>query len=177
MQNIFETLIIKLLEVGFFDFLLFAIGLAMFYAILKRVKLFDSQIVNSLLAFSVAFFIFGYPVLMNFSLVLPFVTFFTQAFLFMTVFMVGMLLASFFYPDLPKFLSENFTSRSTLWSMVAVGVAIAVISGTAAIMYTTIPADQATRPLVPGETSTVAAGVIVFVLLLIIAGSIAMRQA
>jgi hypothetical protein len=173
MVNVFEELITKLLEVGFYDFLIFMIALAMFYSLLKKVKLFESQIVTSVMAFCIAFLIFGYPVLLNFSLVIPMVRFFTQSFLFILVFFVATLIATFFYPDLPKFLTESFTSRGTFTVMIAIGITLAILSGGISLIWISGPA---TGPTAPAEISTVASGTIVFVILLIVAGSIALRQ-
>lgn len=175
MTNIFELVIERLLEVGFYDLLIFIIALSIFYAILKKSKLFESPLVNAALAFSVAFLIFGFPIILNYSLVLPMAHFFTQSFLWILVFLVGFLLASFFYPDLPKFLTEKFTSRSMLSIGIAVGISIAVISGMIGILWVTPAPEEATRPIVGRETTTIAAGVIIFVILLIIAGSVALR--
>lgn len=176
MENIFEILVTKLLEVGFYDFLLFVIALGLFYAILKKTKFFDSPVVTGVLAFSIAFLIFGYPVLMNFSLVLPFTAFFTQSFLFILVFFIGMLIASFFYPDLPKFIGEHFTSRTMMFVGITIGVAVALISGSTTLIWLT-PAQEDPRPSAPSEVTSIASGVIIFMILLIIAGSIALRGA
>lgn len=175
MVNIFEMVVTKLLEVGFYDFLIFVIALALFYGILKKIKLFESHMVTSVLAFCIAFLIFGYPVLVNYSMVMPLTNFFTQSFLFILVFFVMILMATFFYPDLPKFLAEQFTSRSMLFVGLAIGVAIAIMSGSVSMLWTTVAPGGATRPVAPSETSTVAAAVVVFVLLLIVAGSISLR--
>lgn len=174
MENIFEMLITKLLEVGFYDFLIFVMALGMFYGILRKIKFFESQLVTAVLAFSIAFLIFGYPVLMNYSLVLPFTAFFTQSFLFILVFFIGMLIASFFYPDLPKFLGEQFTSRTMIFVGVTIGVAVALISGSTTLIWLT-PAQESPRASAPSEVTTIASGVIIFMILLIIAGSIALR--
>ena len=177
MENVFELVVNRLLEVGFYDLLIFVVALALFYGILKKTKLFEGvRLVNEILAFCIAFLIFGFPIILNYSLILPIATFFTHSFLWILIFFVGMLVASFFYPDLPKFLVEKFTSRSMLSIGIAIGLATAIISGLVAILWATPSQEVATQPKPPLQTTIVAAGVIIFVLLIIIAGSIAVRQ-
>ena len=172
MTNIFETVVQKLLEVGFYDLLIFVISLTLFYAILRKVKILgESPIVNAALAFSIAFLIFGYPVIVGFSLTLPLVTFFTQSFVWILIFFIGFLIASFFYPDLPKFLAEKFTSRSMISIAITIGVASVIISGLIGVLWATPPGEGAVQ--IPFDTVITAAGVIIFVILLIVAASIA----
>ncbi len=176
MENIFELVITKLLEVGFYDFLIFMIAMALFYGLLKKIKFFEgSSLVNAVLAFSIAFLIFGFPVIMNFSLVLPFVTFFTQTFVFILVFLIAMLVATFFYPDLPKFLAETFTSRSMISISIVIGLALAIVSGTISILWATPPLETVNNPAPPFDTTIVATSGVLFVVFLIVAGSIALR--
>jgi hypothetical protein len=176
MENIFELVITKLLEVGFYDLLIFLAALTLFYAILKKTKMFgDMRVVNELLAFSIAFLVFGFPVIVNYSLVLPMTKLFTSSFVFILVFLIGMLMASFFYPDLTKFLTEVMKSRSTLYVGVAIGVTVAVLSGIVSVLWAAPPVEEAVRPMVPWDTALVTGGVVVFVILLIVAGTIALR--
>lgn len=176
MENVFEILINKLLEVGFYDLLIFLIALAVFYGILQKIKFFEgSRGINAILAFSIAFLIFGFPIIVNYSMVLPMAKFFTQSFVFILVFLVGTLVATFFYPDLPKFLLESITSRSTLYVSIAIGLAVAITSGAVSVLWATTPIEEVAGPVVPADTTLVAAGVIIFVILIIVAGSIALR--
>ena len=177
MENVAEIVINKLLEVGFYDVLIFVIALAVLYGILDKVKFFGgSTIVNVALAFSVAFLIFGFPIILNYSLILPMAKFFMHSFLWILIFFVGMLVASFFYPDLPTFLTEKFTSRSVFYITIAIGVATAVISGLVSVLWAAPPSDESISASPPTDVVIVAAGVIIFVILLVIAGSIALRQ-
>lgn len=173
MANIFETVVRKLLEVGFYDLLIFVISLTIFYAILRKVKILgDSPVVNAALAFSIAFLIFGFPVIVGFSLTLPLVTFFTHSFVWILVFFIGFLIASFFYPDLPKFLAEKITSRSLLSIAITIGIATLVISGLVTVFWATPPGEEGGIGI-PFDTVITAAGVIIFVILLIVAASVA----
>lgn len=173
MVNVFELLIQRLVEVGFYDVLIFIIALAIFYAILRKVKILgDSPIVNAALAFCIAFLIFGFPVIVGFSLTLPFVTFFTHSFVWILIFFVGMLIASFFYPELPKFLAEKFTSRSMISIALVIGLATIIISGMIGVIFATPPSEGGGIVL-PMDTIAIAGGIIIFVILLIVAGSVA----
>lgn len=172
MENIFAIVINKLLEVGFYDLLIFILSLALFYALLRKVKILgESPLVNAVVAFSIAFLIFGFPVIVGFSLTLPLVTFFTHSFVWILVFFIGFIIASFFYPDLPKFLAEKFTSRSMLSIAIAVGITSVIISGLINVFWATPPREGIIQ--YPLDTTIIAAGVIIFCVLLIIAGSIA----
>lgn len=171
MANVFETVVQKLIEVGFYDLLIFIISLTIFYAILRKVKILgESPIVNAALAFSIAFLIFGYPVIVGFSLTLPLVTFFTQSFVWILVFFIGFLIASFFYPDLPKFLAEKFTSRSMISIAIVIGLVSVIISGLIGVLWATPPGEGGIQ--IPLDTTIIAAGVIIFVILLIVAASV-----
>ena len=177
MENVFQVLVEKMLEVGMYDLFIFVIALAMFYALLKKSKVFDSEVVNAALASSIAFLIFGFPVIMNYSLTLPFVRFFTQSFVWLLMFFFGFLSASYFYPDLPKFLAEKFTSRSMLTIGIVGGLLISITSGTIAVLWAANPVEQKIEAALPYETSSMAAAVIIFVVLIIAAGSITLRSA
>jgi len=175
MENVFEIVIGKLIEVGFYDLLIFVLALTIFYAILRKAKILgESPVVNAVLAFSIAFMIFGFPVIVGFSLTLPLVTFFTHSFVWILMFFIGILIASFFYPDLPKFLAEKITSRSMISIGIAIGVTAVVISGLISVFWATPPGEG--RIQLPFDTVVVAAGVIIFVVLLIIAASIVTRS-
>jgi hypothetical protein len=173
MENVFELLIKKLLEVGFYDLLIFIIALAIFYAILRKIKILgDSPVVNAALAFCIAFLIFGFPVIVGFSLTLPFVTFFTHSFVWILIFFIGMLIASFFYPDLPKFLAEKFTSRTMITIAALIGLATIFISGMIGVIFATPPSEGGGIEM-PIDTIAITAGLIIFIILLIVAGSVA----
>jgi hypothetical protein len=172
MVNVFETIITKLLEVGFYDLLIFVISFTLFYALLKKVKFFgESQIVVAILAFCMAFLIFGYPVIVGFSMTVPLMTLFTQSFVWILFFFIGFLIAGFFYPDLPKLLAEKMTSRNVLYIGVVIGLVSVITSGMINVIWTTAPAEGSLQRSV--DTSILAAGVIIFVVLLIVASQIA----
>jgi hypothetical protein len=173
MVNVFEVVVRRLIEVGFYDFLIFLLALGFFYAIVKKGKVFgESPLAIGLIAFAAAFLVFGYPVILGISLVTPLVTFFAQSFLWIIIFFVAFLIASMFYPDLPAFLKEHFTSRSMVTYGIAIGIATAVLSGMVTLIWTAPTGEDATGPQAEQDVGIIAGGIIIFVILLIIAGSL-----
>lgn len=172
MENVFEILIKKLLDVGFYDLLIFIIALAIFYAILKKVKVMgDAPVLNAALAFCIAFLVFGFPVIVGYSLTAPFVKFFTHSFVWILIFFVGMLVASFFYPDLPKFLAEKFTSRTILNIGIVLGIVTLLLSGMINVIFATEPSESG-GIAISTDVVAIIAGMIIFIVLLIVAGTV-----
>jgi len=172
MSDIFTLLISKLVGVGFFNLLIFLLALALIYALLKQRKVFgDNPIINGIVAFSIAFFIFAYPIITGISLVTPITTFFSQAFALLLLFFIGFLIASFFYPDFTSTLSQFFKSRNALFAMIALSLALFVTSGLVGIIYSTALGQQG-KPTAPPENILLIAGLIIAVVVLLIAGSI-----
>jgi hypothetical protein len=172
MASPIEEIIRKMLEVGFFDIIIFVISAAIFYAILKKFKLLgESPLINGAIAAGIAFLIFGYPVIVGFSLTLPLTTFFAHSFVWILTFFMAFMLASFFYPDLPKFLAEKFTSRSMISIAIVIGIVIALLSGLAGVLLQS-PAKPGT-PQTPLNVTTTIGAVLLFVIILIVAGSMA----
>ncbi|MCX6820832.1 MAG: hypothetical protein NT016_02700 [Candidatus Aenigmarchaeota archaeon] len=170
--NVFETVVSQLVDVGFYNVIIFVLALSIFYSVLKRVKIFgESNVVIGAISFSIAFLIFGYPVIIGYSLVTPFVAMFTQTTVFLMVFVIAFLIASFFYPDMPKFLAGSFTSRGFLMNALAMGIAVAIMSGAIAILWQA-PKGNAGSPSVPTDISIMAAVVIVMIIVLIIASAV-----
>jgi len=172
MSDVFALVISKLVGFGFFNLLTFLLALALIYALLKQRKVFgDNPIINGIVAFSIAFFIFAYPVITGISLVLPITTFFSQAFVFILIFFIGFLIASFFYPDFTSILSQFFKSRNTLLAMIALSLTLFITSGLAGVIYSAALGPQG-KPAAPPENILLIAGLIMAVVVLLIAGSI-----
>lgn len=168
MENIIEIFVQKMLEAGVYDLAIFVLALAIFYALLDKFKfLGGSKTVNAVIAFCVAFLILGYPVLVGFSLTLPFSIFFSQTLLWIMLFFIGLLIASMFYPDLPSFLSEHFMdSRTMLWVGITLTIISIVVSGMIGIFYER-PATEGMIQ-VPPDLSVMATGIIIFLAVLLI---------
>ena len=181
MVNVSSLLASKLIGLGFLDIVVFLFVLSVIYALLKKMKILGtSPIVNSVIAFSIAFMVFIYPVVSGINLTVPLSNFFTELMIFVLVFFAGFLLASFFYPDMGKVLASVMTKSTTLWIMVSLGVALFIISGllTAFISHTSVSNSQPMNTPQPGQTGSIndiyviIAGLIILVIILIIAGAV-----
>jgi hypothetical protein len=108
-----ETAIQQMLKVGFFDILAFILFLAIFYAMFRKSRILgESVFVNGIAAVAISFFVFLYPFLTGFSLIQNLVMFFAHASLWILLFLIAFLLASFFYPRLAKNVSSNFCKKN-----------------------------------------------------------------
>ena len=171
MSDVFAPIVTRLVSLGFFNLLTFILAITLIYALLRQRKIFgDNALINATIAFSIAFFIFAYPIITGVSLVVPITTFFSQAFVFILIFFVGFLVASIFYPEFPKVLGDFFKSRNVLFSMIALSVALFVTSGLVGIIYSS--SGPSNQPSAPRENILLIAGLIIAVVLLLIAGSI-----
>src|SRR3989338_8364218 len=127
-QDIFEPIINKLLSLGILNAMLLFLFAAIDYALLKKSKIFgESEILNGVVAFIIAFLIFIFPFITGVSLVNPISIFFTQSIVIIIFLMIGFIMASFFYPDMPKVLADQFTRRSTLYVMIGLGLILFII--------------------------------------------------
>jgi len=175
MVNVFEIVIKKSLELGFYDLLIFIFALTLFYALLKKFKILgESPTINAIIAFIMAFFIFGYPVLVGYSLTMPLTKFFTSSMLYILLFFMGILISSFFYPDLPKFLSKTFTSRTFMWIAGFFVILSIVMSGLLNVLWESAAVEGGVQ--VSSDLSFIAAGIIVFLLVVLIAASVAVSK-
>jgi hypothetical protein len=173
MADLFTSIVYKLLGLGFFNFLTFILAMTLIYALLRQRKIFgESAIINGLISFSIAFFIFAYPIISGISLSIPIATFFSQAFVFILIFFIGILIASFFYPDLPKALQDFFTTRNTMFAMIGLSIALFVTSGLVGIIISGLGGGSSSKPSAPTEVILLVAGLIIAVVILLIAGSV-----
>jgi len=175
-QDIFQPIVSKLLGMGILNAMLLFLFAAIIYAVLRKAKIFgDSEIINGVIAFIIAFFIFIFPFVTGVSLVNPLSIFFTQSMVIIIFLIVGFIAASFFYPDMPKMLGETFTRRSTLMVMIGLAIGIFVTSG----LVTTLLAAF-TSPKVgiggpgspPADVLIIGAGLILFIVVLLVASSL-----
>jgi hypothetical protein len=167
MEDIFIPIIQKFTSLGFFNLLTFILALALIYALLKQRKfLGDNPIINAIVSFSIAFFIFAFPILTGISLTVPLTTFFSQAFAVLLLFFIGFLIASLFYPNLGELLQNFFRSRNAFYVMIALSIALFIISGLVGVMY--LPYSQAKGPSAPSNVLLLIAGLIILVVVLLI---------
>ncbi|HLC39701.1 MAG TPA: hypothetical protein VJJ76_02360 [archaeon] len=174
-QDIFEPIINKLLSLGILNAMLLFLFAAIAYALLKKSKIFgESEILNGVVAFIIAFLIFIFPFITGVSLVNPISIFFTQSIVIIIFLMIGFIMASFFYPDMPKVLADQFTRRSTLYVMIGLAIGLFITSGLvttllAAFSGPKIPKSE-TGP--PSDVLIIGAGLILFIIILLVATSV-----
>jgi len=171
MADILEPMVKKFTE-SFSSVLIFVFVFTIFYAILRKSKVFgESPAMNGAVSFVAAFLVTWFSVsIMPLTTALS--TFFTQGTALLLFIIFGIIAASLFYPDLPKMLADQFKSRGTLWIMIILGMVLFVTSGIISVFWA-----QATQPPKPGETRPatdvviVSAAIIIFVVVLAIAAA------
>jgi len=178
MPNPFETVILKLLDIGFYDFLLFLLALPILFAILKKTKMLgESPIVNGLIAFVSAFLIFSFPVITGVSLTYSMTNLFMQFMMFIIIILFAMIISSFFYPDLLGMLAKKFTHRTMLYTAIVIGLTLSIISGFLPTILTAVSGPRApVGPVVNPDITNFVAGVIIFIVVLIVAAATTLRS-
>ena len=177
MANFFELIAQKLVEFKFFDFFFpFILISALLYALLRKSKFLgdmkEGQTLAAIIALSVAFLVFGYPVLVGFSFGTQLSAFFTQLTIIALMFIMALVFASMFYPDFPKMLSEKFVSPSKVYWFIGIVIALFVTSGLVGILFQ--GSGDTESPQTPREVILIIAGIIIFIIIIMIAaGSVA----
>ncbi|MCD6371232.1 MAG: hypothetical protein J7L39_00750 [Candidatus Aenigmarchaeota archaeon] len=171
-----ENITQRLLDIGFFDILTFALVSAIFYGLLKKSKIFEGNVfLDGVVSIVIGFFTLLYKIVTGVSLLAPLATFFTQWFSVLLAFFIGAIVASMFYPDLPKMLGEQFKRRSTLWAMIALGIGLFVTSGLISTFISGLggggQGKPGTAPGPPTDVIIIGAGLIIFIVILLIAAS------
>lgn len=140
MADLFTPIIKKVLDLGFGNLFIFIFTLAVVYAIFRKAKfLGESEVVNGILSFIIAFAVaFWFPLLTGVSLLTSITLLFTQAMGILLFLIIAFLFASFFYPDLPKMLAEQFTRRTVLYEFIAVAIALFVTSALATTLFVSL---------------------------------------
>lgn len=173
MANFFEVVVQKLNEFKIFDFILpFIISSALMYALLRRSKLFgemrEGQILSAVVSLSVAFLIFGYPVLVGFAFGTQLSAFFTQLTIIGLLFIMALVFASMFYPDFPKMMTEKLASPSKVYMFIGIAFLLLITSGLVSVFTQTIDGE---RPQSPMDVILIIAGLIIFVIIIMIASA------
>lgn len=172
MTNYLQIVTTKLIGIGFFDILTFALVSAIFYGLLRKSQIFKSNIINAIISLSIGFFVLIYRVITGTSLLTPFVLFFTQWFTIVLGLFIGFVVASLFYPNLPKLLAERFTSRNALYAMIALGIAILVTSGLMSTFWSGLYGGRTTnKPMPSTDIIVLSAGLIILLVVLIFANA------
>lgn len=174
MADVFQPVIDQLIGLGFLNALMLLFFSVILYAVLKKSKILgESDVLNGIIAFIAAFFVFIFPFITGINLIPNFSVFFTQTVVILLFLIIGFIMAALFYPDMPSFLAEHFTHRSILSTMIALALALFIISG----LVTSLLASFTSPKLGGGGTGPssdvliIAAGLIIFVVVLIVASS------
>lgn len=172
MAEIFSQIVMNLVSMGFLNFLIFLLVLAVMFSILRKSKILgESPIVDGIVSFAIAFMVFAYPIITGISLSTPMATFFTQAFVILLIFLFGFLVASPFYPNLSQWLPKVFTSRNALWSMIALALALFVTSGLVSVIYSGSMGSEGSRQTASRDVLVIVAGLVILVVVLLISTS------
>lgn len=166
----FETAILKLKELGFFEFFLpFLLTSAIFYGILRKTQLFGDPdkniVVNSVVALAISFFVWAAPVILGIDIEAHLAAFFIQGFSVTLIFLVGLILAGMFFPpDLPKALSERIKA-GWLWSVIII---VAIVIGLILLISSGLY-----KVIFPGISISISSDVLITIgIIILIVGSI-----
>lgn len=173
-----ETVITRLVSIGFYDFLLFLLALPILFAMLKKTKILgESPLINGIVAFVGAFLIFSFPIITGVSLTFSMTNMFMQLMMFVLVVFFGVIIASFFYPDLMGTFAKKFTSRSTFFVAVIAALVIAILSGFLPAVITAVQGPKAPAgPVLSPDITNFAGALIIFIVVLIIASAVTLRS-
>ena len=177
MTDIFEPVIRKLFDLGFGNVIVFFLVSAIIYAILRKSKMLgESELVNGVISVIAAFLVgFWFPIITGVTLVPSLTAFFAQSTTMLIFIVVGFLFASIFYPNMTEMLMEQFKRRTTLYTMIALALALLITSGLISTMWSlaSVPKKPGESPGVSSDVSLIAAAVIIFIVILLIGGSAA----
>ncbi|TAL48505.1 hypothetical protein EPN87_00430 [archaeon] len=178
MPNYFEIFAQNFSDLGGFSYAMpFLLITTILFAMFRKSKILgDSWIINGIISLSISFMvIFGFPISTGFSIATPLSMFFMQISVFILVFMVGTMMASIFYPNMQEWLPTVFKSRNWLMIGLAIGVAFFVTSGLVGVFTTgfnTLGVDQQGNPAAPRDVTLIAAGIVIFIVIILIASSV-----
>jgi len=130
-QNIFQIAVERLLELGFYEFLLpFILFTTILYAVLRKTQILgDSVVIHAIVSVSVGLFIFALPVIIGIGMVPALTRFFGQMTILLIVIVFSLLLASFFYPNLMERLPELVKTSGPLQFLIYIVIGIAAFFG------------------------------------------------
>ena len=177
MANFFELIVQKLVDLKIFDFFLpFVITATLLYALLRKSKFLgemkENQLLSAIIALSVSFLVFGYPVLVGFTFGAQLSSFFTQLMIIGLLFVMALVFASMFYPDFPKMMSEIMGSPSKVYWFIGIVIGLFVTSGLVGVLFQ--GSGDTDSPQTPREVILIVAGIIIFIIIIMVAaGSVA----
>jgi hypothetical protein len=172
-QNLFLEMVQSFLSRGVFDILLFILLFVTFYAVLMKSKVLgENSGINGVVAVAAALFVSLYSTFTGFSLIEPLSRFFTQATAIALAFVAALLIASFFYPDLPKVLGEHFKSPTILYILIPLAITILITSRTIWVVWAGYKAGAGGGPGLPVDLAALVVGLFIFVVILMIAATV-----
>ena len=182
MADLFQPLIQKMIDLGFYNFFFpFIIAAALFFGLLKKSKILgDSLVINGVVSLSLAFMIMGFPVIFGAPgfFALPLSSYFSQITVIFLMFLVAFIGASFFYPDMGKWMMEVFKHRTMMTIMIAIAFGLLFTSGLINVLFIGMTPSgggtggTGTQNKTPYDVIIIVAGIIIFVIMIIIAASI-----
>lgn len=177
-ETIFQTVIEKLVDLGFYDFFFpFIITSVIVYALLRKSKVLgESNAINGVVALSIGFLIFGFPVLTGLTFGTQLSTFFVQATAWILVLVIAAVIAAVFYPNFGRMLTDQFKNRNFLYIMLAMAISIFVLSGLITVFIDignpALTGQEPETPTPPADIVIIIAALIIFMVLIIIAAAI-----
>ncbi|MEM5835471.1 MAG: hypothetical protein QW040_00560 [Candidatus Aenigmatarchaeota archaeon] len=170
-QNPFLDMVKSFRISGVFDIFIFILFFVAFYAILTKSKVLGSNPgINGIVALIAAFFISLYSTFTGFSLIEPLSRFFTQASVIGIMFIMALVIASVFYPDLPKMLGEYIKGPVILYVLIPLALALLITSRTIWVLWAGYKVTPGAG--LSGDVPILIIGLLIFGVLLIIAGII-----
>jgi len=176
MATPFEVMVLRLQELGFFQFLLpFMLAAAIFYGLLRRSQVFGKSeqnvAVNAIVALVAAFMVSAYPVLLGVNIEQGFATFMFQSMVAILVFVIGLLITSMFFGEnLPEQIGQRLQGGRGIGIIITIGILIAfsilISSGLVGIIL-----PQFTLTFLQFDETTVLT-IVTFILLIGIVGAI-----
>ena len=130
MPTFFETAILKLQSLGFFQFLLpFILTAAIIYGGLRRAQLFGESeknvAVNAIVAFVISLFVWAAPIILGIEIEAKLSSFFIQGFSVSLIVLIALVLAGMFFPpDIAKSLSDRIKAPAFWGAIIIVALIV-----------------------------------------------------
>ncbi len=130
MASPFETVILKLKDLGAFEFLFpFMLTAAIFYGLLRKSQLFgkadENVAVNAIVSLVAAFMVWAYPILAGVSVQTQLSIFFFNGAIAILTIVVGLLIISMFFgPDLSTTLGSKISGSKYMGAILIMGLLI-----------------------------------------------------
>ena len=159
----------KMIETGFIEIFLFILFSALFYAALSKSGIFgENKILLSVVAVSMSFLIFVFPVITGFKLIETSSRFFTQIFTIVLIFVFSIVIAGIFYPDIIGTLASSLKGPTLVWVLIPLVLALVITSGFISVFW----AGMRGAGGVSTDAIILVVGIIIFIVVLLIGVSI-----